>query len=150
MQVNIQSVSFYDFPKILYWIKLKFTLQSNISFKRQPYKIVKHTQTIRRQIADELLECAWTFSGVGGWRDIINMERSTLSDFTIDFMTVHKKCFLRIWFHLLKKSLMENFIFEDIIATSELVLFLLVLQYSSNVHRVFSWNFSERALRRNI
>ena len=26
-------------------------------FKRQPYKMVKHTQTIRRQAADELFEC---------------------------------------------------------------------------------------------
>ena len=26
-------------------------------FKRQFYKMVKHTQTIRRQIADELFEC---------------------------------------------------------------------------------------------
>ena len=26
-------------------------------FKRQPHEMVKHTQTIRRQIADELFEC---------------------------------------------------------------------------------------------
>ena len=26
-------------------------------FKRQPYKMVKHTQTIRRQIANEFFEC---------------------------------------------------------------------------------------------
>ena len=26
-------------------------------FKRQSHKTVKHTQTIRRQIADELFEC---------------------------------------------------------------------------------------------
>ena len=30
-------------------------------FKRQSHKIVKHTQTIRRQIADELFECVWQF-----------------------------------------------------------------------------------------
>ena len=34
-------------------------------FKRQPRKMVKHTQTIRRQFADELFECVWPFCGVG-------------------------------------------------------------------------------------
>ena len=28
-------------------------------FKRQPHKMVKHTQTIRRQIAYDLFECVW-------------------------------------------------------------------------------------------
>ena len=28
-----------------------------LTFKRQFHKMVKHTQTIRRQIADELFEC---------------------------------------------------------------------------------------------
>ena len=27
--------------------------------------MVKHTQTIRRQIADELFECVWPFFGIG-------------------------------------------------------------------------------------
>ena len=30
-------------------------------FKCQSHEMVKHTQTIRRQIADELLECVWPF-----------------------------------------------------------------------------------------
>ena len=34
-------------------------------FKHQPHKIVKHTQTIRRQITDKLFECVWSFCGVG-------------------------------------------------------------------------------------
>ena len=34
-------------------------------FKRQSYKIVKHTQTIRRQFADEMFECAWPFCDIG-------------------------------------------------------------------------------------
>ena len=34
-------------------------------FKRQIPKMVKHTQTIRRQIADELFECVWPFCGIG-------------------------------------------------------------------------------------
>ena len=38
-------------------------------FKRQPHKIVRHTQTIRRQFADELFECVWRLSE-GGTRKI--------------------------------------------------------------------------------
>ena len=29
--------------------------------------MVKHTQTIRREIADELFECVWPFYGIGAW-----------------------------------------------------------------------------------
>ena len=29
----------------------------NLPFKRQSHKVTKHTQTIRRKIADELFEC---------------------------------------------------------------------------------------------
>ena len=35
-------------------------------FKRQSHKMVRHTQTIRRQIADELFECVLTI--LGNWR----------------------------------------------------------------------------------
>ena len=28
-------------------------------------KMAKHTQTIRRQFADELFECVWSFYGIG-------------------------------------------------------------------------------------
>ena len=40
-------------------LKFKYieTENSFWTFKRQYHKMVKHTQTIRRQIADELLEC---------------------------------------------------------------------------------------------
>ena len=34
-------------------------------FKRQSHKMVKHTQTIRRQIADEFFECVWPFCEIG-------------------------------------------------------------------------------------
>ena len=34
-------------------------------FKRQFYKMVKHTQIICLQIADELFECVWPFCGIG-------------------------------------------------------------------------------------
>ena len=32
--------------------------------KRQSHEMVKHTQTICRQIADELFECIWSFWGL--------------------------------------------------------------------------------------
>ena len=34
-------------------------------FKRQPHKMDKHIQTIRRQTADELFKNVWPFCGVG-------------------------------------------------------------------------------------
>ena len=33
-------------------------------FKHQPYKMVKHIQTIYQQFAYELFECVWPFCGV--------------------------------------------------------------------------------------
>ena len=30
--------------------------------------MAKHTQTIRRQIGDELFECIWPFCGIGAYR----------------------------------------------------------------------------------
>ena len=47
----------------------------NELFKRQYHKMVKHTQTIRWQIADELFECVWPFCGIGA-------ERVNLHSFT--------------------------------------------------------------------
>ena len=40
-------------------------LTINFTFKHQPHKMVKHTQTIRRETADELFECVWSCCGVG-------------------------------------------------------------------------------------
>ena len=34
-------------------------------FQRQSHKMTKHTQTIRRQIGDELFECVWPFCEIG-------------------------------------------------------------------------------------
>ena len=34
-------------------------------FKRQSHKMVKHNQTIRQQIADELFECVWLLCEIG-------------------------------------------------------------------------------------
>ena len=51
-----------------------------LSFKRQINKMAKHTQTISRQIADELFECVWPFCGIGAWRDNgKNITRITIS-----------------------------------------------------------------------
>ena len=35
-----------------------------LPFRRLPHKMVKHIQTIRRQIADKLFECVWLFCRV--------------------------------------------------------------------------------------
>ena len=43
--------------KIVYWFIRE-------PFKRQPRKMVKHTETIRGQIADELFEFVWPFCGI--------------------------------------------------------------------------------------
>ena len=42
----------------------KLHLLTSLTFKRQYHKMVKHTETIRRQIADELFECVWPFCRV--------------------------------------------------------------------------------------
>ena len=48
------------------WLGLHFIWKIDINpLKYQPHKMVKHTQTIRRQIANELFECVWLFCGVG-------------------------------------------------------------------------------------
>ena len=38
-------------------LKLRYTVKLTLPFKRQFHKMVKHTQTIRRQFDDELIEC---------------------------------------------------------------------------------------------
>ena len=35
-----------------------------VTFKRQFHKMVKYTQTSRRQISDELFEFVWPFCGI--------------------------------------------------------------------------------------
>ena len=46
-------------------VKIKEWKQFNYAFKRQYHKMVKHTQTIRRQIADELFEWVWPLCDIG-------------------------------------------------------------------------------------
>ena len=50
----------------LVWLLLHY------AFKRQSHKMVKHTQTIRRQIVDELFECAWPFCEIGAKRLMVD------------------------------------------------------------------------------
>ena len=40
-------------------------INSFLTLKRQSHKMAKHTQTIRRQIADELFESVWPFYEIG-------------------------------------------------------------------------------------
>ena len=52
--------------RVLTWHELKTIRELTPNpFKRQPYKMVKHTKTICRQIADEMFECVLPCCGVG-------------------------------------------------------------------------------------
>ena len=42
--------------------------------------MVKHTQTIRRQIADELFERVWPFCGIGAQR-LLNVQFPQIVDY---------------------------------------------------------------------
>ena len=42
--------------------------------------MVKQTQTIRRQIADELFERVWPFCEIGATRDNLNIFQQLLTD----------------------------------------------------------------------
>ena len=46
-------------------VVLKSSREIYYHFKRQSHKMVKHTQTIRRQFSDELFECVWPFCEIG-------------------------------------------------------------------------------------
>ena len=41
-----------------------YNMNQNINPKRQPPKMVKHTQTVRRHFADELFDFVWPFRGI--------------------------------------------------------------------------------------
>ena len=43
-------------------------LLNPLSANPKQNKMVKHTQTIRRQFADELFECVWPFCDIGAQR----------------------------------------------------------------------------------
>ena len=60
-------------PNVRDWYDLSVILYSPINqskycypFKYKFHKMVKHTQTIRQQNADELCECVWPLFGIGG------------------------------------------------------------------------------------
>ena len=42
--------------------------------------MTKHTQTIRRQIADELLECDWPFCGIGALKVYVMKKHLTIPE----------------------------------------------------------------------
>ena len=78
-QKNLMNIFREKFENIDFWLKnrgahfsptMNFpcTLKTNTffqPFKRKPHKMVKHTQTIRRQFADELFQCLWPFCKIG-------------------------------------------------------------------------------------
>ena len=55
---------------LLHWLSEndqdhKIFKRKMVNIKRQYHKMVKHTQTIRRQIGDKLFKCVWPFFGIG-------------------------------------------------------------------------------------
>ena len=45
--------------------------------------MAKHTQTIRRQFANELFECVWPFCGIGAER--VKERKVLIKDFVLSF-----------------------------------------------------------------
>ena len=54
-------------------------------------KVTKHTQTIRRQFANELPECAWPFRGIGTLRVKKESFHSTTTTAMFILTTRHQK-----------------------------------------------------------
>ena len=60
----------------------------SILYKRQPHKMVKHTQTIRRLTADEFFEYVWPFCGIGAERVKINLWNENYSIYFVQMCEV--------------------------------------------------------------
>ena len=77
---------------------MSFTLSFLISlptfrpFKRQINKVAKHTPTIRRQFADELLECVWLFCGIGAQRVKVDLWSLLIAFFRADTYGLRPYC----------------------------------------------------------
>ena len=57
-----------DEKRFLFHLQSSFRFWDIYSFTPQSHRMVKHTQTIRLQIADELFKCVWTFCEIGAKR----------------------------------------------------------------------------------
>ena len=66
-------------------------------FKPQPYKMVKHTQEIRQQIAQELFERVWPFYGVCNFLLVLSDILSVLYSAIIIFIIIIIKTIAIIW-----------------------------------------------------
>ena len=53
-----EKIFLTGFSSAMFWRRIQ-------PFKRQPHKMVKHTQNSSSAIADKLFECVWPFCGVG-------------------------------------------------------------------------------------
>ena len=77
---------------------MSFTLSFLISlatfqpFKRQINKLAKHTPTIRRQFADELLECVWLSCGIGAQRVKVDLWSLLAAFFRADTYVLRLYC----------------------------------------------------------
>ena len=61
LQKKPEKVPCYRLLKFFFPYRKKVAQSVTSPFKRQPHKMVKFTQTIRRQIAGELFECVRAF-----------------------------------------------------------------------------------------
>ena len=71
----------------------------------------RHSMSLKGLILMELKRIIFLLSSD---KSVVNSIKPVLLSeipMTIFFLLLHEKCFPRIWSHLLKKSLMENFIF---------------------------------------
>ena len=77
--ISVLSERYGFAPKMVYYILFSFSAHLLLIIRKflnfyglytklitsQPHKMVKHTQTISGQTADELFECVWSCCGVG-------------------------------------------------------------------------------------
>ena len=69
---------------------LERKFKSEKTIKRESHKMVKHTQTIRWQIADELFECVWSFCGIGAKRVKLKEMWEGCTSVTLKFFLIIK------------------------------------------------------------
>ena len=104
------------------------------TFKCQPHKMVKHTQTIRQQIADELFECVWPFCGVcaervkgnpynfrNGWNMSFWGPKSTLLNFSLNLFSrfLLKLCIMTRITNWFKVTVSQRFHKVDVFKNSK-------------------------------
>ena len=109
MKIKIE-INFLSFSGIgTRRVNLYFFFQIDCSLFNQFHKMVKHTQTIRWQFANELFECVWPFCGIGASR--VKWDKSKQWPLV--------KCFSEKWrFELILIESWSTFLCQDQLAAS--------------------------------